>query len=1255
MSDQDGPTGQPQEAPQPEEASRPVKPMPVQAVGVAMRLAKDIIERLTGPHAGVSARPIQPGLLWRQITRRLGVITEPPGQRMGLHLPVQRAAEPFGQNLGTRPKFVWRARRQAVEPQEPSQSDFLTWPKLPPIRHTYGSAVPIPNPPEPAPGPVQFAESESWLAALQSAQGDGTDVDVADEGLSPVEPKAAGHAYEQAQEASRAEEAPGQGTAQEQAAQVAVEPPSFTPARRVRIEYTTEPIPPTAPQVAPTPPVPQHQPLSSPPTPLTRLAEPLAAPNIAFEINRDLTPATDLLSRSSRGEPEPATIVPVARPAQPPEQAPAPPALPAAGLFPPQNFSPADEKAPVPQQESTPQPKGPVAKLLERVRTLISRPEAAENAKEQAALPSLPSVSSMEQSNSAAATPVQTKRDIGVGSERPREREVVPPALINAGQQPGEPRPIGMALAPYQHQPGKPGRQQQEEKSGPTRQPPPIEQPPREPVESFAEQAAALPGVDRPDQPFAPVALSVPSASVTPQEPSRPQQTPADQPTVQSRAPEGETQPQAEPATAPLQREITQPAHIQLHSSAEPQRQARTTPQPQVKAEAEIEVEEQHAKPASVQRVADEPQTVAPVLHDETPAPQATATTPVVQAAAGAEPGRARVESDNRAALGPAQTQPRSLFESILLRLRGPARTGEQEPLASPPSAPAPLRRTFARPARSQPRQEEVEAELPPQDVAARLPIEQPPTPLPVPSREVSTKSVPGDEQPATPVLTSMPSAMPAVETMATESREATTAPGQASPPSRQEEVAQARSDAERASIAPEPIRRATEAALEPTDADVRPQIEPDWAAGSAPGEGAPLPMQEAEQPVSAATQAVPVPLPEQTESEGEQAWSALSDMAAGVAKAHAPLSASSLLNIMVHSPLLNRVATGPLLAGPAVSREAATTREGAQNAEAERVVSASSRSALPSQSTPPAPTPTTGAARSIAQTSLTDIVAARAQAPLTRLAEATQARASTTSKARSGSQGQPSVQREMAESASSPPTVTHPVSWMSPSLNTQLRASKVMSETVGSLEQDNFAIGSPAAEAAWNTQPGRAQTPNFEDLGTVSQPWAEHEGPTNEWATSALETFFGEANPAPAWGPPPTERSLTPPALAAPYRLSAIPRYQTESRPSRSERPASWDWNEGKDEEQASEAEVAEADEWAEVISSAAQGAEAAAMPALALASEEGNAATETTELTQKAQTSEREGGPELDELAESVYAIIRRRLEIERERHLV
>jgi hypothetical protein len=80
-----------------------------------------------------------------------------------------------------------------------------------------------------------------------------------------------------------------------------------------------------------------------------------------------------------------------------------------------------------------------------------------------------------------------------------------------------------------------------------------------------------------------------------------------------------------------------------------------------------------------------------------------------------------------------------------------------------------------------------------------------------------------------------------------------------------------------------------------------------------------------------------------------------------------------------------------------------------------------------------------------------------------------------------------------------------------------------------------------------------------------------------------------------------------------------------------------------------------AETDAWAGVIADAVSDV-GATSPALALAGEEGGGGGESQSSNQNQQAEEGDkpgGGADVDELAESVYAILRRRLTIERERN--
>src|SRR5438105_7329749 len=100
--------------------------MPMLAGTAASRLASQIVDRLASPHAAPASRPVRPGALWRQITRRLGAA---PEERPRIGAPISRPIQPLSQlaeqqqepappsdpvatlfKEDTRTKLIWRTR-----------------------------------------------------------------------------------------------------------------------------------------------------------------------------------------------------------------------------------------------------------------------------------------------------------------------------------------------------------------------------------------------------------------------------------------------------------------------------------------------------------------------------------------------------------------------------------------------------------------------------------------------------------------------------------------------------------------------------------------------------------------------------------------------------------------------------------------------------------------------------------------------------------------------------------------------------------------------------------------------------------------------------------------------------------------------------------------------------------------------------------------------------------------------------------------
>ncbi|HKP52220.1 MAG TPA: hypothetical protein VJ183_06165 [Chloroflexia bacterium] len=238
--------------------------MPMLAGSAAARLTQQILARLSSPHAVPSASPVRPGALWRQVTRRLGVLPDErsrpdPGRQ--LLTPVQAQEQPRTAREPFAPpptQLVWRAvspNKQAHE--EAGVEDQLASALRPAAR------VSPPPPPQTAP-PV--GTTPTAPVPVASAPAASVPQPVVQPSLAEVAQAPAAPAPVAAPPSQVAESAP--------------------PAKTVVVEYLPGPA------ALPTQPLVSHTPLIETSSYTPR--------NIAGSLNRDLVPTTDMISRMVR-------------------------------------------------------------------------------------------------------------------------------------------------------------------------------------------------------------------------------------------------------------------------------------------------------------------------------------------------------------------------------------------------------------------------------------------------------------------------------------------------------------------------------------------------------------------------------------------------------------------------------------------------------------------------------------------------------------------------------------------------------------------------------------------------------------------------------------------------------------------------------------------------------------------------------------------------------------------------------------------
>ncbi len=345
--------------------------MPMLAGSAAARLTQQILARLSSPYAVLSASPLRPGALWRQVTRRLGILPDErslrPGPGRELLPAVQTQEQPHTaqEPFALRPaQLVWRAvspTKQAHE-EEAGREDQLASALRPATRVVQPSppqvtlpAVATPTVPMPV-ASVPVAASAPQPQVVQPSLADAVQVPVA-----PV-PMAA------------------------LPTQVADSTPP-APAKTVVVEYLPGPA------ALPAQPLVSHAPLIETTSYTPR--------NIAGSLNRDLVPTTDMVSRMVRpswedlplpGERQSAQIsapvidqAPTLQSEQPQQiapsvvQAPALPVEEAPRLEMPLAATPAtSQRAPSLTTEETLEraERGPVRQLIDRVASVLPLPEA---------------------------------------------------------------------------------------------------------------------------------------------------------------------------------------------------------------------------------------------------------------------------------------------------------------------------------------------------------------------------------------------------------------------------------------------------------------------------------------------------------------------------------------------------------------------------------------------------------------------------------------------------------------------------------------------------------------------------------------------------------------------------------------------------------------------------------------------------------------------------------------------------------------
>ena len=403
--------------------------MPMLAGSAAARLAKSVLSRLASPFAQPSATPIHPSALWRQIGRRLGALPEDeprhslrPHQsllsrpaRQGQQEQMQdQRLDPFSQYVQrsrSDVELVWHTTHHGADDESdqrtPKNRSILSPTRITPVtlpqsltaRPPHSSEPPTLSPPS-QPAPSQALMNEQLAPTQSSAMQAEAATSATVPPITPTTPATPDTVSAQPAPPIVVEQPPTP-LAEAQS------PPVLVPARVVTVEYVPGPA------VLPQQPLTAAEPLFTPQAQIIeqpRLAAsvPLAQPvrslepmrgldtrvarNLASEVNRELVPDTDLLSRMTRAtniELSPAP--PPAQPA-PPSPVPTPDSLPP--IFPTTNATEAPRlEMPLIPQQGAPksaqqaanqagraadtvgnQTQGPIGRFFERVVESLPEP-----------------------------------------------------------------------------------------------------------------------------------------------------------------------------------------------------------------------------------------------------------------------------------------------------------------------------------------------------------------------------------------------------------------------------------------------------------------------------------------------------------------------------------------------------------------------------------------------------------------------------------------------------------------------------------------------------------------------------------------------------------------------------------------------------------------------------------------------------------------------------------------------------------------
>jgi hypothetical protein len=907
--------------------------MPMLAGSAAARLTQQILARLSSPFAMPSASPLRPGALWRQVTRRLGVLPDERsrpglGRQLLPAVQAQQESRTAQEPLAPPPaQLVWRAvsSTKQTHEQEVGAEDLLVSALRPATR-----VVP-PSPPQATPPVVAAPTVPVPVASAPVASSSSRP--------SVVQPSL-----------GEAAQAPAVSTPMAAPSSQVVDSTPPAPAKTIVVEYLPGPA------VLPVQPLVSHTPLIETSSYTPR--------NIAGSLNRDLVPTTDMISRMERpswedlplpGERQHAQISvsaieqdPPPKPEQPQQvtpsvvQAALPPEEAPRLEMPLAATTATSQRAPSRTVEETLEhaERGPVRQLIDKVASALPLPEAVRRF-----ITGEPAPTEKQPAQTPAETPVQAtvaaEREVPLTSIQAQAPQSVPTAASPV-------RPAPSATTGGQQLPTTSLAARAERVShdivsapSPASTPSALEMPMRAPS-APAGQVASSPQTQPPAPPLGPFQPFQTSQLAQPAQPAQQVQ-----------------QPQEPPVERAVQLQPTQaeaPQESQPLGPFEPFRPDQPVVAEQARSATEfIPPSPQSAHPAVPSVV--EPLPEASASSTPTQAPVAARGEQVAQAPVGVE--APAVSSRARETPATPELEPRGFLGSVFDRLFGRGeRTEVEGPEQSEPSTPA-IQMPWVRQGKSPQSQPDETRSTGTGDV------ELPSTRVAEPGRQASQGviSAPTSPTPATP---SLASASPPQPQQAPPTISEQTAPvaQPVEPPSSQATMP-VQIAAETESVPPVSVsRQASEIAV--PQAYVAPQAEHIPGAqvddyhdsprvleiNTSPSQPAPLDMPHAAQPVQSdlpvtsesaddliqmatlPSEAVvrpvvetpaemptpPVPEPvsaptaseaaqvRQPEPEAPQAWTFMPDVADSLVRSHAPLSTVQPIETAAQSDLLARI-----------------------------------------------------------------------------------------------------------------------------------------------------------------------------------------------------------------------------------------------------------------------------------------------------------------------------------------------------------